>query len=64
MSKNSQTPITNMDEREDHLRRLEQAIEDAKELRSITKQNIADMDRLIREIKGRTRKKSKPKNSN
>lgn len=39
-----------MDEREEQIERLKQAIKDAKRLQSEMKQNVTDINRLLREI--------------
>jgi type II secretory pathway component PulJ len=52
-----------MDEREEQIARLKQAIKDAKRLQSELKQTVADMDRLLREIHARAPRKCKSRKS-
>jgi hypothetical protein len=53
-----------MDEFNEHIERLKEAIREGKRLWSELKRNVADMNRIIREIKRRAPKKPKSKNSN
>ncbi len=53
-----------MDEREEHIRRLKEAIKDAKRLRSEMQAYITDMNRLLRVIKNRPERKLKLRKPN
>jgi F0F1-type ATP synthase membrane subunit b/b' len=53
-----------MDEREEHIERLKQSIAAAKRLKAELQQNIADSEKILREIKALARKKPMSNESN
>jgi hypothetical protein len=53
-----------MDESEEIIERLKASIKETKRLQSEIKQNLADIDRLLKEVSDKRKKLSKAKKSN